>query len=132
MKDSTKRNLAALSAMVLSGYFGFVAITELGKGNLGYFIFGFAFSIGMAATLVAIFKKPTEGKLYNTAVALGGLPSLGFIGVSIWFMFDGSFKPSHLFALIVGVIGLLTVNTVISKDEETEKSLEENTVEANE
>ena len=131
MKSSTKRKLAALSAIVLSGYFGFVAITELGKGNLGYFIFGFSFSIGMTATLVAIFKKPIEGKLYNTAVALGGLPSLGFIGVSIWFMFDGSFTPSHLFALIVGVVGLLTVNMVISKGEETEKSLE-STVEASE
>ena len=80
----------------------------------------------------SIFKKPTEGKLYNTAVALGGLPSLGFIGVSIWFMFDGTFKPSHLFALIVGVAGLLTVNMVISKDDEAEKSLEESAVEANE
>jgi hypothetical protein len=132
MKDSTKRNLAALSAIVLSGYFGFAAITELGKGNLWYFLFGFSFAIGMAATLVAIFKKPTDGKLYNTAILLGGLPSLGFIGISIWFMFDGSFKPSHLFALIIGVVGLLTINMVISKGEETEKSLEESTVEASE
>ncbi|MDP7591259.1 MAG: hypothetical protein QF552_00885 [Litorilituus sp.] len=126
MKNSTKRYLAALSALVLSGYFGFVAITELGKGNLGYFFFGFCFAIGMAATLVAIFKRPTDGKLYNTAVLLGGLPSLGFIGVSIWFMFDGSFKPSHLFALIVGVVGLLTVSIVIAKDEEIEAPVEAN------
>lgn len=130
MKDSTKRNLAALSAIVLSGYFGFTALAELGKGNLWYFLFGFSFAIGMAATLVAIFKKPTDGKLYNIAILLGGLPSLGFIGISIWFMFDGSFKPTHLFALIVGVVGLLTINMVISKGEETEKSLEKSTVEA--
>ncbi|WP_206483419.1 hypothetical protein [Thalassotalea sp. G2M2-11] len=122
MKDSTKRYLAALSALVLSGYFGFVAITELGKGNLG----GFFFAIGMAATLIAIFKRPTDGKLYNTAVLFGGLPSLGFIGISIWFMFDGSFKPSHLFALIVGVVGLLTVSIVIAKDEEIEAPVEAN------
>jgi ABC-type Fe3+-siderophore transport system permease subunit len=59
MKYSTKRNLAALSALVLSGYLGFVAITELSKGNLGYFLFGFCFAIGMAATLLVlvIFKN---------------------------------------------------------------------------
>jgi hypothetical protein len=41
-------------------------------------------------------------------------------------MFDGSFKPSHPFALIVGVVGLLTVSMVISEDEEIENPVEAN------
>lgn len=118
MKDSTKRNFALLSALVMSGYFAFSSLVQFGNGNLGYGLFGIAFGVGMAATLIALFKKPTEGKLYNTVILLGRLPSLAFTGFAIWLIVTGTFTPSSLFALIIGVIGLLTDNMVISKNEE--------------
>tara|TARA_R110001592_G_scaffold204892_2_gene455202 strand:- start:7398 stop:7796 length:399 start_codon:yes stop_codon:yes gene_type:complete len=132
MKASTKRNLAVLSAVVMSGYFGVKAIEEMGKGNMGYFLIGFSFAIGMGAAVIAIFKKPTEGKLYNTVVLLGGLPSLAFVGLAIWLMVTGNFTPGSLLLLIVGVVGLLTVNESISKNDEVDKAVEEAPAEANE
>jgi hypothetical protein len=132
MKDSTKRNLAAIGSVVMSVYFTINGLVQFGSGNIGHGLFGLAFGIGMAATLIAIFKKPIDGKLYNIAIILGGLPSFAFAGIAIWSIFDGSFKPASLFQLVVGVVGLLTVNIVISKGEEVEKSIEENTVDANE
>jgi len=132
MKNSTKRGLAAFSAAVMSAWFGFNGFLHVSQGNFGHSLLGITFGIGMAATFIAIFKKPTDGKLYNTAILLGGLPSLGFIVIAIWIIFDGTFRPNNLFQIIVGVAGLLTVNMVISKGDEAEKSLEESAVEVNE
>ena len=137
MKDSTKRNLAIVSAAIMSAYFAFNGFIQFGKGNIGHGLFGLAFGIGMAATLLAIFKKPTDGKLYNTAIIFGGLPSLVFAVIAIWSIFDGTFKPASLFQLVVGITGLLVVNSVVSKGADIEKSLEESealesTVEASE
>ena len=125
MKESTKRGLAAISAAIMSAWFSFNGVVQLGQGNLGHALFGIVFGLGMAATFIAIFKKPTDGKLYNTAILLGGLPSLGFIILAIWIIFDGSFRPNNLFQIIVGVVGLLTVNVVISKAGEIEESAAE-------
>jgi hypothetical protein len=47
-------------------------------------------------------------------------------------MVTGSFTPGSLFLLIVGVVGLLTVNEAISKNDGVDKALEEAPVEANE
>jgi hypothetical protein len=131
MKDKTKQNLAALTAAVMAAYFLFNGIMMLGEGRLLPSLIGLSLGSGMGASLIAIYKKPTEGKLYNCAVFLGGLPSLVFLVIAIWSMFDGSFKPGSLFQLVVGVAGLLVVNMVINKDEEIE-NIEETSVETNE
>lgn len=126
MKDNTKRHLAAVTAVIMTAWFGFNGIVELGKGNVGHGFFGIAYSIGMLAALIALYKQPTEGKLYNTAIILGGLPSLGFAGLSIWSMVDGTFKPANLFQLIVGVVGILVIAKIIARVEESEPAIEAN------
>lgn len=132
MKDSTKQNLAALTAAVMAAYFLFNGITMLGEGRLFPSLIGLSLGSGMGASLIAIYKKPTDGKLYNCAVLLGGLPSLTFLVIAIWSIFDGSFKPGSLFQLVVGISGLLIVNMVTTKAGEIKAMSEELPVEANE
>ena len=117
MKSSTQRNLAVLSALGLSGYFGLRAFTELSRGDISYFLFSLCFSVGMAVTVIAIFRQPNEGKLYNTVVVLGGLPSIGLAGFALWMMFTGSFTSNSVFALITGLFGLFAINEVVNNEE---------------
>lgn len=126
MKDNTKRHLAALTAAIMTTWFGFNGIIELGNGNVGHGFFGIVYGIGMLAALIALYKQPTEGKLYNTAIILGGLPSLGFAGLAIWSIVDGTFRPANLFQLIVGVVGVLVIAKIIARVEEGEPVLEAN------
>ena len=132
MKDSTRKSIAVLSAAIITLYFGFKALGELNSGNIGQFIFGFSFAIGMLASLICLFTKPQKGKLYNTALILGGLPSLLFGFMGGWHMFEGTFNGTSIFQLTLGIAGVLVISRIIATGEEVESSLEENSVEVNE
>jgi hypothetical protein len=126
MKDSTKRFLAIVISGLMSAYFLFSGIF------VGTPLLLIPMGIGMGATFIALIVKSTHGKIYNTAVLLGGLSSLVFLGFAIWAIITGEFKPASLIALVVGVIGLLLVSKVVSAGEEIENGIEEVSTEANE
>tara|TARA_R110002124_G_scaffold134049_4_gene296678 strand:+ start:5539 stop:5799 length:261 start_codon:yes stop_codon:yes gene_type:complete len=85
----------------------------------------------MAAAFIALITKRTEGKINNTAMLLGGLPSFAFVCFPIWTMFQGAFKPEGLISLIIGVIGVLIISKVASAGEGGDNITEETSTEAN-
>jgi hypothetical protein len=132
MKDSTRKIIAVLSAAIITAYFGFKALGDLSSGNFGSFLFTFTYAMGMSASLICLFTKPTEGKLYNTAIIVGGLPSLLFGFMGGWHMFEGTFNSTSIFQLAVGITGALVISRIIATGEEAKAALEENSVEVNE
>ena len=129
MKNKTKHVLSIITAGLMSVYLVINGLF-IGEGIPALLIL--CLGVGMLAAFVALITKRTGGKIYNTAMVLGGLPSLAFIVFPIWTMFQGAFKPEGLISLIIGVIGILIISKVVSTDNEADTSLEESTVEANE
>lgn len=129
MKNKTKRIFSIITAGVMSAYL-IINGLFIGEGIPALLIL--CLGIGMLAAFVALITKRTDGKIYNTAMVLGGLPSLAFIAFPIWTMFQGAFKPEGLISLIIGVICVLIISKVSSTDNEADTSIKESAVEANE
>lgn len=129
MKNRTKQVLSIIVAGVMSAYLIFTGVF-VGGGIPA--LIAATMGFGMGAAFIALITKRSEGKIYNTAMLLGGLPSLGFVCIPIWTMFQGAFKPEGLISLVIGVIGVLIISKVASTNEAIDGALEENSVEVNE
>jgi FtsH-binding integral membrane protein len=129
MKNKTKHPLSITVAGLMSAYLIFTGVFV--GGGIPALITA-TMGIGIGAAFVALITKRSEGKIYNAAMLLGGLPSLGFVCIPIWTMFQGAFKPEGLISLVIGIIGVLIISKVASTDEEVEGALEESAVEVNE
>ncbi len=129
MKNKTKHVLSIITAGLMSVYLVINGLF-IGEGIPALLIL--CLGIGMGAAFVALITKRAGGKIYNTAMLLGGLPSLAFVCFPIWTMFQGAFKPEGLISLIIGVIGVLIISKVASTGEGAESLTEEAPAEANE
>lgn len=116
MKSKTQRNLAVLIAGVMAIGLGLKSLGDLDAGSIGYFLFDLGFAIGMVATVIALFKLPSEGTLYNIVIMLGGLPSLGLVALSLWMIFTGSFSAGAIVALVAGLFGLFAINPIVNTE----------------
>ena len=128
MKNKTKHVLSIITAGLMSVYLVINGLF-IGEGIPALLIL--CLGVGMGASFIALITKRAEGKIYNTAMLLGGLPSLAFVCFPIWTMFQGAFKPEGLISLIIGVIGVLIISKVASTGEGAESITEETPVEAN-
>ena len=129
MKNRTKHILSIITAGVMSAYLIF---TGLFVGGGIPALIAATMGFGMGATFIALITKRADGKIYNTAILLGGLPALAFIGFPIWTMFQGAFKPEGLISLVIGIICVLVLSRVGSNGEDLGSDTEEPSVEANE
>lgn len=129
MKNRTKHVLSIIAAGIMSVYLVINGLF-IGEGIPALLIL--CLGVGMGAAFIALITKRADGKIYNTAMLLGGLPSLAFVCFPIWTMFQGAFKPEGLISLIIGIIGVLIISKVASTGEGAENITEESPAEANE
>ncbi len=129
MKNSTKQVFTIVTSGLMSVYLMINGLF-IGEGIPSLLIL--SLGIGMGAAFIALITKRAEGKIYNTAMLLGGLPSFAFVCFPIWTMFQGAFKPEGLISLIIGVIGVLIISKVASSGEGVENITEGTPTEANE
>jgi hypothetical protein len=129
MKNKTKYILSIITSGVMSAYLIF---TGLFVGGGIPALIAATMGFGMGAAFIALITKRADGKIYNIAMLLGGLPSLAFVCFPIWTMFQGAFKPEGLISLIIGIIGVLIISKVASTGDRAENITEEVQVEVNE
>ena len=121
MKNGTKHTLSIITAGLMSAYLLFNGLF-VGSGIPALMIA--TLGVGMGAAFIALITKSVEGKIYNTAMLLGGLPSIAFVCFPIWSMFQGAFKPEGLFSLVIGILGVLIISEVASTNEESAEANE--------
>ena len=73
MKNRTKHILSIITAGVMSAYLIF---TGLFVGGGVPALVAATMGFGMGAAFIALITKRADGKVYNTAMLLGGLPAL--------------------------------------------------------